>query len=220
MDKLFTGEKWIAYGDSVTFYDGQIYGDDSNEAGILCKGYQSYMKEYLGMEVENQGISGEITQQICRRVLQNDFKEIHGVTLFAGINNFRDYDFDKFGVVQEIGSDFDCDTFCGSYQKMIEHIITTNAQTKIVIIVPFKCFTDANSLMPKIYHDSIVKIAELYSLPYVDLYYLSGFNELNIETMFVDGEGEIYKFHPSNYGYEVISSYIIDVIKKTKLSYY
>ncbi|MBO0427863.1 hypothetical protein JZO82_01700 [Vagococcus fluvialis] len=62
MNKLFTGEKWIAYGDSVTWYDGQIYGDDSNEAGILCKGYQAYMKEYLGMEVENQGISGEITQ--------------------------------------------------------------------------------------------------------------------------------------------------------------
>jgi ABC-type multidrug transport system permease subunit len=65
-----------------------------------------------------------------------------------------------------------------------------------------------------------VVVTKRYSLPYVDLYYLSGFNELNTETMFVDGESEIYKFHPSNYGYEVISSYIIDVIKKTKLSYY
>ena len=205
----WTGKKCAAFGDSVTWYDGQTYNLNTKESGITVKGFPSYMREELGLTVDNYGISGYTTPQICTKIKGTDISNYDMITILAGINDFRDHASEVVGEVLPIGSTFDEATFAGAYQSMIESILTRRPDVKIYIFTPFKVWYQ-NLEITEDYIDVIKEIGKTYGIPVLDLYSNSGFNKLTKATFIVDDLSKVaFEFHPSTIGYKRISELII-----------
>lgn len=205
----WTDKKCVVFGDSVTWYDGQTYLDSTKEAGVAVKGFPSYMREELGMTVDNQGISGYTTPQICTKVKATNISSYDMIIFFAGINDFRDHETETVGEVLPIGSTFDEATFAGAYQSMIESVLTRKPDVKLYIFTPFKVWYQ-NLEITEDYIDVIKEIGKTYGIPVLDLYSNSGFNKLTKATFIVDDLSKVaFEFHPSTIGYKRISELII-----------
>ena len=205
----WTDKKCAAFGDSVTWYDGQTYLDATQEAGVVVKGFPSYMREELGLTVDNYGISGYTTPQICTKIKSTDISNYDMIAILAGINDFRDHASEAVGEVLPIGSTFDEATFAGSYQSMVESILTRKPDVKIYIFTPFKVWYQ-NLEITEDYIDVIKEIGKTYGIPVLDLYSNSGFNKLTKSTFIVDDTEKVeFEFHPSTIGYKRISELII-----------
>ncbi|EFU73789.1 hypothetical protein HMPREF9088_1392 [Enterococcus italicus DSM 15952] len=207
-------ENWVAFGDSITWYHGQKFLDFTKEPGVKVNGYQYYLEKELGITVKNEGVSGDTIQQICQRSLRFDFSDFSGVLYFGGVNNFNKMPDSTFGKIEEIDSDFNEETFCGAYQKMLEDVIVRYPEKRIILIIPYKVYKKELGIMPEKFPQTIKKIASLYSLSCCDLYFESGFNILNFSTYFVDDDEKVgYYFHLNNLGYEKISQNLISFLK-------
>lgn len=209
----FISKTIATYGDSVTWYDGEHYFDSTTTPNEEVVGYQSYFKRDLEVEVINKGVSGDTTAQIFKRLKEDDLNQYDMLTIFSGINDFRDHSNLKFGEIKEIGAEFDETTFLGSYQGMLEHIQLNFPCLVTLMIIPFKVWTVENGLMPVKYRDKLVELANLYSIPYCDLYYQSGFTELTFDTFISDTDEVPYKFHPSFEGYKQIANHLVPFVR-------
>ena len=202
-------KKCAAFGDSVTWYDGQAYNANTKESGIIVKGFPSYMREKLGLTVDNYGISGYTTPQICAKIKGTDISNYDMITILAGINDFRDHASEAVGEVLPIGSAFDEATFAGAYQSMVESILTRKPDIKLYIFAPFRVWYQGLEITED-YIDVIKEIGKTYGIPVLDLYSNSGYNKLTKATYIVDDLTKVaFEFHPSTLGYKQISDLII-----------
>ena len=85
--KLF-GKKIVTFGDSITWYDHQLFVDKTTMPNTRAIGYQTYLRSAFGCEVNNQGISGQNTKQIGTRSKAFDYSDYSLATFFAGVNDF------------------------------------------------------------------------------------------------------------------------------------
>ena len=190
-------KSWLTLGDSIT----------------KANGYQPIVKERLGFsKVDNKGINGQTmayqktnksTYYIGKDI---NYKQYDLVTIFIGTNDFR-YN-KKLGKIKE--SNYDEMTFIGSYQMLIERILSSNPEVDLVLITPLQRTKDGydiiyinkagNKLVD--YVNGVKALGEKYSLPVLDLYSTSGFTS---DTMDVYTRDDL---HPNKKGYEKISEKI------------
>lgn len=206
--------KWVTFGDSVTWYDQKNFLPFTNKPNQLCVGYQSHLTEKLNWKITNQGISGDTTQDVFIRSSTFDYSTYDGVSFLVGINNFNKSTLKQFGQVQGIGTLFNTDTFCGAYQQMIEDIIQKFPHLQIILISPYRVFKQGFGELPPIYSETIKEIAEVYQLPFCDLYYDSPICPTTHPEDFVDDFKVVqYYFHLNNQGYEKISEVLVPFFK-------
>lgn len=192
------GKSWITLGDSIT----------------KANGYQTRLHEVLGFSsINNIGINGQtMAYQTKNTSTYNlgkaiDYTNYDLATIFIGTNDFR---YNKsIGKINESGSSkFDEATFSGSYQLLIEHILSSNPNIDLVLITPPQRVKDGydinftNEVGSKLidYVTVIKSLGEIYSLPVLDLYSESGITKNTMNTFTTDG------LHPNDAGYERISN--------------
>lgn len=208
------GKKMVCFGDSITYYDGHEFDAATKPEwqGKTAYGYESYLRQAFGGIVENQGIGGQRTDQIANRSKSFNYDGYEAVTFYCGVNDWNQKR--TVGQVQAIGSSFDTNTFAGAYQSMIEDVLNRFPTIKVGIILPYKVWKQ-NVVLTKTYIDQTVQLAQLYALPYLDLYGCSGINELNRDALFVDDKSRENKhFHVNNHGYAMIGPKVVQFVEK------
>lgn len=192
--------RWLTLGDSIT------------KAG----GYQeNLLKSLKFSEIDNKGINGQ-TMAYQKKITSTwelgkniDYKDYDLITIFIGTNDFRYHK--PLGKIESINSNTLNDkTFIGAYQLLLNKIKSSNPDAKIILITPLQRVDDGfdihhfneenNQLID--YVNAIKKVANLYSLPVIDLYAESGITSDNIDIYTRDG------LHPNEKGYEIISKKI------------
>lgn len=212
-EKEAAAKKVVTFGDSVTWYDGKPANPRFTQHSMIV-GYQSHVRKALGWKVTNKGVSGDTTQQICERSLKFDYRDYDLAIFFAGINNLRDDPDQHYGELQPIGGPFDRGTFCGAYQKMVEDVIQRSPETKLLLIVPYKCWSGEHGLLPPKFRDTILAIGILYGIPVLNLYDNLQFNELNREVFFADDPAkQPWFFHLNDLGYQWLADLLIPCLK-------
>ena len=188
---------WLTLGDSIT----------------KANGYQPIVKEKLGFSrVENKGINGQTmayqkTNESTYSMGKNiNYKEYDLVTIFIGTNDYR-YN-KKLGKIEEKSKNiYDESTLIGSYQMLIEKILSSNPYIELVLITPLQRTKDGydmnhtNEVGSKLidYVNATKALGEKYSLPVLDLYSTSGFTDQTMKIYTRDN------LHPNKNGYERIS---------------
>ena len=130
-----------------------------------------------------------------------------GVILAGGVN-------DKFfknmedGELMPAGSSFDASTIYGAWQSAVEYILNNYPNVIIYLTIPPIAWNGDN-----IYQYSTAKIkaevAELYNLPYMDLYSSLGINSQNRDYYYVDDVAKTnWRIHFNDIGNELIG-YVI-----------
>ncbi|MBP1744244.1 MAG: hypothetical protein H6Q58_1222 [Firmicutes bacterium] len=209
----WAGKTIVTYGDSITWYNGEVYLPATKEPGVTVVGYQSYMRNQLDARVINRGVSGYTTPEISRYIQSSDLSGVDAVTILAGTNDFRDMMSEPLGEISSIGSSFNEDTFIGAYQKAIEYILNNYPGTKIYLFTPIQAWEDSLGLMPETYPQAVINLGALYSLPVCDLYHQSGINESTKSVYIVDSDEVPFDFHPSTEGYAKMASIMVPFLE-------
>lgn len=196
------------FGDSRTWYDLNNYVEATTTPGELCIGYQSWMRRYLTTAVYNHGVSGYTTPQINNVVHNTNISDADVITLAGGINDFLQST--KIGTIQSIGGTFNTDTVYGALQSMIEYILGTKPDVKLMLINPFTGWLKNDTVeFPETYAKIKRDVAELYKLPLLDLTKVCGFNSLNRDAFYCDDMTKVsYRLHLNNKGNEIIGQMI------------
>ena len=221
-DENLHHKKLLTYGDSLTWYDGNAFTWGPHQ-GETCIGYQSYLRKYLGAEIDNQGASGSSTPQIVANQIMTQSAKIAAndyIILMPSIMNDDRLEVSP-GTVQPIGGSFDDTTTAGALQKAIEYIYTIKPEIRIVMIVEPMGWTFRNGV-PELCDDTlptvIRNVAKLYGLPIIDLWNESGINEITRDTFLADppfgANNQLYMYHPNNDGWKVISRIICEEMAK------
>ena len=199
------GKNAITFGTSISWQDGKAY-TQSSEIGKIARGYQTHLREKLGLSINNQGVSGSrIVGSDGTRILAEtfDFKPYDLVIFEIGTNDFKLNT--PLGVLGQMGdTNFDTATFIGAYRHLIEYVLTSNPNIKIVLFTPLQRDNggyDVNTVNEAghrliDYANAARALEEMYSLRLVDMYKNSGFNKLTLSTYTMDG------LHPNDIGYD------------------
>jgi len=214
----------VTFGDSITYYDGIVYAATHVESGTECIGYQSYMRSEMGCIVDNQGYSGATTRQIYEtKIFGYDFSDTDFVVLTSGANDHRKAV--ALGAVGAVGAVFDLATFAGAFQTAIEYILTQKPAVQIYLITPIKGWfhESATEEVPGPYNSEMIisldyvniikALGNLYSLPVLDWYNISGINELTKDSVPLIGDDDTvftaYDLHPTQAGYSRMANSLI-----------
>lgn len=206
------GKNAIMGGDSIVWQDGKVYSGTQN----VARGYQTIIKERLGLSTfVNVGVSGRpIADGTANGVgtvttmTDIDYTPYH-LTVVAGGTNDAKLDV-PLGVLGSIGDTvFDRNTFYGAYRTLVEHILTSNRETRLVLFTPLQRdnggldVNTVNGAGHKLldYVNAIIEIGEMYSLPVVDMYRNSGVTKKTLPTYTSDG------LHLIDPGYERAGGY-------------
>lgn len=221
----WTQKTFLTFGDSITWYDGRTY-QNGEHAGEKVYGYQHYMRELLGVETKNYGVSGANLPEIVNNqilIRYSDFENADAVTITSGANDHRKGILP--GTVLPVGSTFDGTTYAGALQKAIEHILGRNPLIKIYLLSPIQGFFNENHTtnVPDLYNDeyeisydyvNVMKsIGRLYGIPVLDWYSKSGINKITRPQLINDSTGAPYYLHPNEEGYRRMAESLIDFIE-------
>lgn len=216
------GKNITDFSDSISWYDGKPFGEETKESGDIAVGFASYYRYFLGANVDNQGRSGWDMTQILSVIQSYNYTNTDIVTLRSGANDHRKGV--SLGAIQPIGSVFDTNTYIGAMQKAVEHMLAQKESLKIILISPLKGWFTQNGTpdVPNLYKgeyeisvdfvNATKEVAELYSLPFVDIYHNSMINYITKNIYIVDPDITPYFLHPSNLGYKRICRYLLDKI--------
>ena len=178
----------VIFGDSRTWYDGKTYisTTKSEWRGNTCIGYQETVKAVCGTtNIINEGVSGNTTVQIATRIKAYDFSNADCLIIAGGVNDFVKSSQVTIGTIDSIGATFDTSTAYGALQDAIEYVLYNYPDMKIYIIVPAIAWVGGN-IFPYSTAEVRKNIAELYNIPYVDLYKKAGINVINRNYFYVD----------------------------------
>ena len=214
------GAAFCTLGDSITWQDGKAYAQ--GDVGAIAKGYQSILAEKLalasydnygqsGKPVANGSANGSGTVTTAHTV---DYTNYDLCIIAGGTNDFKlNVPIGKIGAVGD--ADFDDTTFCGAYQKTVEHILNQKPTIRICLFTPLQRnnggydVNTTNAVGHKLidYVNAIKAIGEMYALPVCDIYANSGINMLNLSIYTMDG------LHPNDAGYARMGNYCASFLK-------
>lgn len=209
----------LCYGDSLTWYDGHEFTWGPH-TGEMCVGFESYVRQYLRLSVLNVGVSGQTTPQICARLVSDQSPlTAEYITIMGGDND------DRLGIsagtVLPPGSAFSTSTVAGALQHAIEVVLAGNPDARIILMTEPIGWTYRNGSMERVddvYPQTYRNVAALYGLPLIDLWALSGINELNRDDWMIDPTVEAgntsYIYHPYNNAWERIGKLIVKELEK------
>ncbi len=198
-------------------------GDSITAAGK----YQTIINQVIGFKtINNYGIGGTClastdendTSSMAYRVAQMDFSaDINGV--WGGTNDWGNIPAKPLGQM----GDTQKTTVYGAIDSIIRTVLTNAPTTKLFFITPlqrnFKTSptttlngwseTTVNELGYKLVDvvNAIKEVCARYAVPVLDLYHTSGFTDLNLDELTVDG------LHPNDVGHEKIGKQIAEFIK-------
>lgn len=226
-DKIWLNKKYTSFGDSITWYNGRAFASTHLESGQIAKGYQSYVVDELGCDLDNRGQSGwDMTQIYASQIATYDFTGVYLTTITSGANDCRKGV--PVGTLQAIGSTFNTNTYAGAMQAAIEKVIASNKATKIVLITPIRGWyseyntTDVPNTDPTVvglmkaeYPDMVKAIGKLYGIPVVDFYYGLGWNDLNKNYYLGDNPDVFtaYLLHPMNRGFQRMGEILLATLR-------
>jgi len=216
----WTNKTYISIGDSISWQDKQKYPDSKK----VATGYQSLLDEKIGFKAFlNYSIVGAsmaksstypTKHSIMFSFINKNYLHTDMITILAGTNDFKLNV--PLGEISKKGDkNFDETTFYGSYTKLLDYILKQNQWIKIYLFTPLQRdnggydINKINSAGFKLidYVNAVKKIGELYNLPVLDLYSVSGIDLSNIKQYTRDG------LHPNDLGYKLISKPIFDFIE-------
>lgn len=216
-----SGKNGISFGDSITWYDGQLFVSSHVEAGQRAIGYQSYIRDYFKCNILNMGESGYTMPTIYNnKILTANYSDVDFITLTSGANDARLGV--PIGVLADVGSSFITSTYAGAMQAAIEHILSQNPRIMIFLLTPIKGWFLENGTVdvpgsypdiPTDYPNMMKMIGNLYSLPVIDMYGMSFINKITRpiymgdEDMW-DTQPAAYYLHPTNEGFRVMGEFI------------
>ena len=228
-DSKWLGKRGVTAGDSITWYDQKTFGSSHFNQGSTAKGYQTYMRDELGVTIDNIGASGNNLTEILGIIKAYNFTGVDFATITSGANDWSQE--------REIGSlalpqtTFDENTFYGALQSAVEFIINANSNTKIVLITPIRGYHPTsthtgewltkgrlvNDMLeqPEDYANAIKEVAELYGLDYVDFRDFTGLNFLT-KSLYLGDDPALTNgklVHPNNIFYEKMGKYIVSQFK-------
>ena len=207
------GKNIYIFGDSRTWYNGQLYGDGTKTEfkGQTCVGYQQEIINRTKANITSFGYNGKNSIYICERIKEQSFVGVDMVILDGGVNDYIVGA--NLGELKDIGSVYDANTVYGAWQSAIEHIMTSNPKCKIIINTPFVCW-NASGKLPSNIALTKKEIANLYSLDCLDLYNLSNINEFNRDNFYVDDYSlaNQWRLHLNDFGNKWIGGIIANFI--------
>lgn len=218
-------KKYVSFGDSITWYNGQTYVSSHNDVGVACVGYQSYVVKELGCILDNRGRSGWTLPEIYSgEVNVYDYTNAYAVTLTSGANDHRKGV--AVGTIKAIGSTFDTTTYIGALQASVEKIINSNKAVRLFLITPIRGWYSEQGtsdvpnpngigILSEAYVDAMKAVAKLYGLPLLDWYNQTGFNDLNKNYYLGDNPSVFtaYLLHPNNLGFQKMGSSLAAFLK-------
>lgn len=206
---LYKGKKWVVIGDSLT---------EKNTRST--KFYYDYVKEWLGFDVVNMGVSGtgyKSRDDVDNPTTNGAFyqratlipADTDVVTIFGSFNDLTQ------GFTLGTPGDTGTTTICGCMKATIEAIYTINPAMKLGIIAPCPW----NELNPSnanavAYVEALHDICMQNSIPFLNLFYESGLRpwirEVRDLVYNLDSEtdGDFHGTHPNAIGHEMIASKI------------
>ena len=174
-------------------------------------------REFGLRKANNYGVSGtriarqavvtedSFDRDFCMRMDEMDLSA-DAVVVFGGVN-----DFGHGSAPLGVPSDRDPFTFYGACHYLMNGLLERYAGKPVLIVTPLHCAFEDNpkgsaktvSVAPlSVYREILMKTAEEYGLPVLDLYATSGIqpkNEVNREKLCPDG------LHPNDAGHAIIA---------------
>ena len=207
------------FGDSITWYDGNILGPSINGGtggSVLCVGYIQILANTLGFNsYDNQGASGKsITTENWVQISAYDFSGIDLATIAHGTNDFKlNRDIGTIGSITD--TVFNTDTFYGAYRTVLNAIKTSNTNCEVFLLTPIQrdnagyTIESTNTAGHKLedYVNAIKELGKMYSLKVIDLYGESGVNFYNVFDFTIDG------LHANNAGHLKMGNSVLREIK-------
>ena len=200
---------WTALGDSITQgYYSYMSGGVPTSALNASIAWATLVAKWNRWSLDNQGLGGSgfldpdssnVTGWMVAR--DYDFTGRNLVTIAYGINDWKGN--------QPLGSILSTvpatpTTVIGAMQYVIEKIMTSNPECKIVGILPINSCDygdfehywglgtpNANNVTLEQFVQALIDVYEYYGIEYIDLAHSSVVNRLNIQSLLIDG------VHPS-----------------------
>jgi len=198
------GADWATLGDSIT----------------AAGGYQPLVQQALGFaRADNFGRGG------CPLTAGSDRDEgatVHMgrrleepydcMTIFAGTNDYRLSM--PLGELRPAGGVFDDRTFIGAYQTLVEQLQSRYPLSRINLWTPLQRDKDGYDCERRNevgclladYAAASLRVGQAYALPVLDLYTVSGFNKLTLDTFTSD------RLHPNEAGFRRIADTAISFL--------
>lgn len=212
----------------LTFLGDSITSGGTTSNGKQAFSYVDYLKDYLGAEITNKGLSGSVitegnvenqTQSFVSR--SNQIQDQDFVTIFGGINDFW---FNSPLGSMEDSSD-NVKTFYGALKFLVENLSKKNPVAHFLFITPLKeckegashTYEDNNKLVlhknragftEEDYVNAIKEVAAYYSVPVLDL-----FNSSNMNP-YIESQRQYFAddLHPNQLGAQRLALLISQVI--------
>lgn len=218
------GIKWAAIGDSITY---GVYSTGSNTTAVnRDKCYAKRIANLIGAEsFQNLGVRGlgYINSGNDGETLKDDvidattWTDYNLITVALGVNDY-------YGN-RAIGTQSDAawsGTVYGSIRGTIESLMTYNPKAKLIFITPFnmsksgnlsthwgKGYSKSNIGTLADVRDAIIYWCDYYGIEYINETDYSVINDLNIETLLLDG------LHPSSDAHTLIAKELAKKINFT-----
>jgi lysophospholipase L1-like esterase len=200
----------LCIGDSLT--QGVDYNDH-----VIAEGYPYFLEKDFNIKTFNHGFMGTTASTWYNTRMQYvNFNYTFDVALImlgtnGGLTDTLDTDVLPYDDYNNFAN-----TNTGNYCKIIEKIMELSSKTQIILMIPpYNYFNEEKHSVLLTAVDVIPKIAELYSLPIIDLYRCSGMNYKN---------GDIFRPHDNLHfnakGYHKMATYIGNQLKSLYSYYY
>ena len=180
----------------ITFLGDSVTSGGTTSNGKQAFSYVDYLKDYLGAEITNKGLSGSVitegnienqTQSFVSR--SNQIQDQDFVTIFGGINDF--WFNSPLGSMKD--SSDNVETFYGALKFLVENLSKKNPNAHFLFVTPLKeckegaphTYEDNNKFVlyknragftEEDYVNAIKEVAAYYSVPVLDLFNSSNMN--------------------------------------------
>ncbi len=180
------------YGKSVAVFGGSVSVIPASDSAKI------FWKRYLGMKVTNFGVSGAGFSSLQGKSLQQQVNEAgvfdiyvlwastNDYTNHRAIGNYTDYtEFDNYDTSKLV-------TQAGGINYCIKKIYAINPQAIIYFFTSGKAFIDRGGYDPFFpkgmneYVEMQKKICELHGIPFLDQFFIGGYNVYNEKLYYHD----------------------------------
>lgn len=201
------GKTFAALGDSIVWAGAPMLNRMRSRLGFSA--YRNLGVSGRPMADGTANGAGTVTT-----ALANNFTTDAMVYVAAGTNDFRlDVPLGTIGTLAQ--TSHSRSTFYGAYRTTIDHLLAQNPGIQIVLATPLQrnnksystTSTNTAGHMLRDYRSAIFALGDMYSLPVVDLYALSGISEKTLDLYTSDG------LHPNEQGYVQMARVVVGQLR-------